>query len=83
MRDAWRSGPVVLIGAKCMLGGELAAVLRDRLGDRASTALHLFDLDLDICHAEAVSAKLAELKPGVVINAAAYTNVDGCEANEA
>ncbi len=83
MSGAWINGSVVLIGAKGMLGGELASVLRDRLGDRADQLLHRFDLDLNICDARAVSAKLTALKPSVVINAAAYTNVDGCESDEA
>ncbi len=83
MSESWTCGPVVLIGAAGMLGGELACVLRDRFGNRADRLLHLFDLDLNICEPAAVSAKLAELRPSVVINAAAYTNVDGCEADEA
>ncbi len=43
------------------------------------------DLDLpdfDITDRDLVMATLVSIKPGVIINCAAYTNVDACEANE-
>lgn len=83
MSMTWTSHPVVLVGAEGMLGRELTIVLRERLGSRADVLLHGFDLDWNICDADTVSAKLAALQPGVVINAAAYTNVDACETKEA
>jgi dTDP-4-dehydrorhamnose reductase len=39
--------------------------------------------DLDISDAEAVNQALSSVKPDAVMNCAAYTNVDGCESNEA
>jgi dTDP-4-dehydrorhamnose reductase len=37
--------------------------------------------DLDIASADACEGLISETEPDVVINAAAYTNVDGCETN--
>ena len=37
--------------------------------------------EIDITSPESVRTLLVSLKPEVVINAAAYTDVDGCEAN--
>lgn len=76
MSDSWATSPTILSGASGMLGHELAPALRARL----DAPLYCFDLDLDIRDARAVGAKFAELKPGTVINAAAFTDVDGCES---
>jgi len=72
----------VVTGAAGMLGCELVPALRRRMGG-AADRLFCFDLDLNICDAAAVSANLAQLAPKTVINAAAHTNVDGCESAEA
>jgi dTDP-4-dehydrorhamnose reductase len=37
--------------------------------------------DIDIASSEACEKAISEIEPDVVINAAAYTNVDGCESN--
>jgi len=78
----WADKPIVLTGAAGMLGHELVSALNARLGDAVGDRLSCFDLDLDIRDAAGVSSKLAELGPGVVINAAAFTDVDGCESAE-
>lgn len=39
--------------------------------------------ELDIADAEAVTATIADVRPDVIMNCAAYTNVDGAETNEA
>ena len=68
---------VLLIGADGMLGGDL----RDRLEkiyDVTGTTIET----LDICDKAAVETKVNEVNPYFIINCAAYTNVDGCEANE-
>ncbi len=82
--STWTNGKVLLLGAKGMLGQELAALLAARLGEPAGDHLLCWDEpELDIRDEEAVSRALAEARPSVVINAAAYTDVDGCESNEA
>jgi dTDP-4-dehydrorhamnose reductase len=49
----------------------------------ASHELLAVDIDqLDLTDAEDVTAYLNQLKPAVIINAAAYTNVDGAETDE-
>ena len=68
---------VLLIGADGMLGGELKERLEKNY-DVVGTTLET----LDICDKDAVMKKADEVKPYFIINCAAYTNVDGCEANE-
>lgn len=66
---------ILILGAKGMLGHDLAEVFKNNnpiLWDKE---------DLDITKRDQVRAKLQELKPDVVINAAAYTAVDDCENN--
>ena len=66
---------LLILGAKGMLGGALTKVFADwrpTLWDQQ---------DLDISDEQAVDRKTMELQPKVIINAAAYTNVDGCEQN--
>ena len=64
---------VVLIGSSGMLGSELSKVF-----PRSVKLTH--DL-LDITDREMVFLKLSELRPDVVINAAAYTDVEGAETD--
>ncbi|MAF80664.1 dTDP-4-dehydrorhamnose reductase [bacterium] len=64
----------LIIGAKGMLGTALQEVFS------AATAWDLDDID--ITQAEATAEKIAELKPDVVINAAAYTDVDGAQEEQ-
>lgn len=67
---------ILILGAKGMLGYDLAGVFKDNnpvLWDKE---------DLDITNKDQVRAKFQELKPDVVINAAAYTAVDDCESNK-
>ena len=57
-----------------MLGRDLVSLL----GDRG----HGIDIaDIDITSPESVLTVVAALKPEVVVNCAAYTDVDGCEEN--
>lgn len=66
---------IVIIGAKGMLGKDLERVFFD-------FKLYLLDKDeLDITDKESVQKLFLNLKPSIVINAAAYTDVDGCEVN--
>jgi len=67
---------ILILGANGMLGQDLAKVLADfdlTLWDQA---------DIDITDDDQVKQKIAELKPNIIINAAAYTDVDGCEENK-
>lgn len=69
---------LMVTGANGQLGRELvelcAACGDDVVG---------LDVDsLDITNRDAVHAALAEIAPDVVVNCAAYTAVDACEANE-
>lgn len=70
------SNNILIIGAKGMLGSMLCEVfadLRPTCWDRE---------EIDITDEDLVRAKLRELTPDVVINAAAYTNVDGAETDK-
>jgi len=65
---------ILVTGANGMLGRDLMALL----GDRASGV----DIgDIDITSIESVMDVVHSVKPEVVINCAAYTDVDGCESN--
>jgi dTDP-4-dehydrorhamnose reductase len=57
-----------------MLGRDLMALLGDR-GKGVDIA------EIDITSPESVLSVIGDLKPEVVINCAAYTDVDGCESN--
>lgn len=65
---------ILVVGAKGMLGQDLMALL----GERACGV----DIDeIDITSLESVLRVIGDLKPEVVVNCAAYTDVDGCESN--
>jgi dTDP-4-dehydrorhamnose reductase len=65
---------ILIVGAKGMLGQDLMRVLP---GDVRGV-----DIDeIDITSLESVRRVLLTLKPRVVVNSAAYTDVDGCETN--
>lgn len=65
---------ILVIGANGMLGHDLMTTLE---GDVRGLDLP----EIDITSFESVRRVLLTLKPEVIINAAAYTDVDGCEAN--
>jgi dTDP-4-dehydrorhamnose reductase len=78
----WADRPVVVLGAKGMLGRDLVSILRERLDDAAGDRVVAWDKDeLDMTCSGAIVETLGRIAPGVVINCAAYTNVDGCESN--
>lgn len=65
---------ILVVGSKGMLGVDLLNLL----GERARGV----DLeDIDITSLDSTERVLTALRPTVVINCAAYTDVDGCEAN--
>jgi dTDP-4-dehydrorhamnose reductase len=65
---------ILVVGANGMLGRDLLALL----GDRGQGV----DIDdIDITSLESVLKVIGGLKPEVVVNCAAYTDVDGCESD--
>jgi dTDP-4-dehydrorhamnose reductase len=67
---------ILIIGAQGMLGQYLAQEL-------TNDNLYLWDREgLDITQVEDVAAKIKDLKPEIIINTAAYNDVDGAEKNE-
>jgi dTDP-4-dehydrorhamnose reductase len=65
---------ILVVGANGMLGHDL---MDNLAGDIRGVDLG----DIDITSLESVRRVLLTLKPGAIINAAAYTDVDGCESN--
>lgn len=65
---------ILVVGANGMLGRDLMPLIGD--------AARGVDLDeIDITSLESTERILKTLKPEIVINCAAYTDVDGCETN--
>ena len=68
-----------MIGAKGMLGRDLMGVL---LSSLPNDEVFGWDIeDIDIQKEEDTVFKIEKLRPHIVINIAAYTDVDGCESN--
>ncbi len=65
---------ILVVGAKGMLGQDL---MRTLAGEVRGVDIE----GIDITSLESVRRVLLTLRPAVVINAAAYTDVDGCETN--
>jgi len=68
---------ILITGARGMLGTDLTAVFTKALGGKAVVSLG--SAELDITNVAKVHSVIAEVKPTVVVNAAAYTNVDKAE----
>ena len=69
---------LLVTGAKGMLGHRVVAEARDRGHDVTGTDLP----DLDLTDAQATFDFVGELEPDAVVHCAAYTDVDGAEADE-
>jgi dTDP-4-dehydrorhamnose reductase len=70
---------ILITGAAGMLGQDLC----EAAAAAGHDALGLARSQLDVSDAGAVDAALAGARPDVVINSAAWTDVDGAEAEEA
>jgi dTDP-4-dehydrorhamnose reductase len=57
------------------LGTDLVSVLS------GNHKLFPFDMELDITDFGVLSGRVADIKPDIIVNAAAYADVDGCESN--
>lgn len=67
---------VLVTGSRGMLGADFIKVLTDR-----HELIGLDIEELDITDSNQTLKSLGEIKPEVVINCAAFTDVDGCETN--
>jgi dTDP-4-dehydrorhamnose reductase len=71
---------ILVIGAKGMLGRDLVEVLQS--SPRNDEVIGWDFEDIDIREERRTIAKIESLSPEIVINVAAFTNVDKCESNE-
>jgi len=67
---------ILIIGAKGMLGQELAKIFRN---DKNYKVIAWDKEDLDITNEVAVNKKIKVIHPEIIINSAAYNAVDKCE----
>jgi len=74
-----RMSRILVIGAKGMLGRALVSELHHSLSEYDVLAWDIEEID--IRKREETIAKIEEVHPSVVVNLAAYTDVDGCETN--
>lgn len=68
---------VVILGASGQLGRDLTAAFHSS----SDTVTALTHQDVEITSADSVTRAVAAAKPDLVINSAAFANVDGCEAD--
>lgn len=81
---------ILITGSNGQLGNELQKIVSTGKAEIGAVSeeiknAEVFAMDvniLDITNLEQVKKVLNEVKPDVVINCAAVTNVDGCEANQ-
>ena len=66
---------ILITGANGLLGHELSSVLKDH------SLILLSHSQLDISDIDSVNKKIDSTSPDIIINSAAYTQVDNCETN--
>lgn len=71
---------VLILGAKGMLGQELARVYRE---DDGYDVVAWDVEDIDVTDFESAEGKIRDFAPALVVNAVAYNAVDACEEDEA
>lgn len=79
----WAQGTVVVVGAGGMLARDLIPRLKERASREGGNVLAWTRNELDITQRESVLSQMKRAAPTLVINCAAYTDVDGCESNAA
>src|SRR6476646_10734692 len=73
---------VALIGANGQLGTDITRLWPDSaLGKRGDELIGLTHADIEVTDAQFVRSVLTGAQPSIVINTAAYHNVDACESN--
>ena len=77
---------VLIVGAKGMLGWDVTNRMRSHQtngpGSLGSLKVRAIDIgELDITDADAVQSFVKREEPDLIINCAAYTDVDGCESH--
>ncbi len=70
-------GTILVTGAQGMLGSDLVARLLEYLPPAELIAVDIDGLDITV--EDQVREKVNAIRPSVIINCAAYTDVDGCE----
>lgn len=81
---------ILITGSKGQLGSQLINIIREGASELGEIDELYKDAEirgtgkeeLDISNLQDVKKYISEYKPDIVINPAAYTNVDGCERNE-
>jgi dTDP-4-dehydrorhamnose reductase len=74
---------LLVVGAKGMLGRDLVDTLRFSFRTDQDWEVLGWDIDeIDIQEEDTTFTKIESIQPQIVINVAAYTDVDGCESNE-
>ena len=80
MSEKLKSKRILVIGSSGQVGRALINQLAGEC-DLVTAARSGADFDLDLTDSEQIAAILVSLKPNIVINAAAYTQVDNAEDN--
>lgn len=81
---------ILITGSRGQVGSQLINILnkgKSELGEvpikiKNAVVIGKDSKELNIANFDNVKKVFKEIKPDIVINAAAYTNVDGCEANK-
>ena len=75
---------ILITGASGMLGAELCSTLQDKFDIYSYEKLSSHSSKgLDITNKDEVNLSIASVKPHIIINCAAFTNVDKAEVNKA
>ena len=74
-----RSIRLLLVGCNGQVGSSVRKLVATQLGDDLDTMMALDYPELDLCKPDMTLAALREFKPTVILNAAAYTNVEKAE----